>query len=352
MTATHDPHYRLLFSHPTAIRDLLTGFAPGPWEQADFSTLERVNASYVSNSETARHGDVVWRVKVGGEWLWVYVLLELQSKPDRWMALRMLNYTSLLLQDLVREHGKDFPADRLPPILPLVLYNGTPPWRAKIDIADFCRHWPESLAAYRPQLKYHLIDEQRLNLHPVAEVRNFTAAIFALETSRSDHDVITLLHALGKLLAAPGMQQLRQTMDDWLKASLQGRAPTSTIEQIHNILEGDDMLADRVEGWFKQAEQRGWNEGLLAGEQKGLLEGRNEGLLEGRNEGLLEGRNEGLLEGEAKVLARQLSRRFGTLPKWAALRVQEAETAQLEAWADAVLDAATLDEVFGVSDQD
>ncbi|GHU09653.1 transposase [Betaproteobacteria bacterium] len=339
MNTTHDTHYRLLFSHPTAIRDLLTGFAPGPWEHADFSTLERVNASYISDSEKARHGDTVWRLKVGGEWLWVYIMLELQSTPDRWMALRMLNYTALLLQDLVRQHGKDFPADRLPPILPLVLYNGTPPWRATTEVADFCRHWPESLAAYRPQLKYHLIDEQRLNLHPVAEVRNFTAAIFALENSRSNQDVITLLHTLGKLLAAPEMQALRQTMHDWLQTSLQGRAPASTIEHIHDILEGEDMLADRVEGWFKQAKQQGWNEGLLAGEQKGLLEGRNEGLLAGAQKGLL--------EGEAKVLARQLARRFGPLPKWAAARVQEADAEQLETWADAVLEATTLGEVFG-----
>ncbi|GHT82067.1 hypothetical protein AGMMS49960_07710 [Betaproteobacteria bacterium] len=79
-------------------------------------------------------------------------------------------------------------------------------------------------------------------------MRNFTAAIFALENSRSNQDVITLLHTLGKLLAAPEMQALRQTMHDWLQTSLQGRAPASTIEHIHDILEGEDMLADRVEG--------------------------------------------------------------------------------------------------------
>ncbi|GHT92626.1 hypothetical protein FACS1894116_03120 [Betaproteobacteria bacterium] len=103
---------------------------------------------------------------------------------------------------------------------------------------------------------------------------------------------------------------------------MQGRAPASTIEHIHDILEGEDMLADRVEGWFKQAKQQGWNEGLLAGELRGLL------------------------EGEAKVLARQLARRFGPLPKWAAARVQEADAEQLETWADAVLEATTLGEVF------
>jgi hypothetical protein len=51
--------------------------------------------------------------------------------------------------------------------------------------------------------------------------------------------------------------------------------------------------------------------------------------------------------GETKLLVRQLTRRFGRLPKWAKSRVDKAETSQLEQWADAVLDASTLTEVLG-----
>lgn len=48
----HDTGYKLLFAHPEMVRDLLTGYMPGPWlAQADFSTLERVNARYVSDTE-------------------------------------------------------------------------------------------------------------------------------------------------------------------------------------------------------------------------------------------------------------------------------------------------------------
>jgi len=48
---SHDTGYKLLFSHPEMVRDLLTGYLGGAWlEQADFNTLERVNASYVSDT--------------------------------------------------------------------------------------------------------------------------------------------------------------------------------------------------------------------------------------------------------------------------------------------------------------
>jgi hypothetical protein len=47
------------------------------------------------------------------------------------------------------------------------------------------------------------------------------------------------------------------------------------------------------------------------------------------------------------MLARQLTHRFGPLPDWAEVRLREADVVQLEAWADAVLDAESLAEVFG-----
>lgn len=59
-----------------------------------------------------------------------------------------------------------------------------------------------------------------------------------------------------------------------------------------------------------------------------------------------EGRKEGLKEGEQKLLARQLVRKFGALPDWAQRRLRAASDADLECWADRVLDAGTLEDVF------
>ena len=54
--SSHDTGYKMLFSHPEMVRDLLTQYVPGPWlEHADFSSLERVNASYVSETEPVLH---------------------------------------------------------------------------------------------------------------------------------------------------------------------------------------------------------------------------------------------------------------------------------------------------------
>src|SRR5690606_14125819 len=53
----HDSAYRLLFSHPEMVRDLLLGFIPGDWvHELDMSTLEKVNGSGIPTGEQPQTG--------------------------------------------------------------------------------------------------------------------------------------------------------------------------------------------------------------------------------------------------------------------------------------------------------
>ena len=66
----------------------------------------------------------------------------------------------------------------------------------------------------------------------------------------------------------------------------------------------------------------------------------------GLERGLQQGRQEGRQQGEAAVLRRQLTRRFGPLPTWVEARLTQASLPELERWADRILEASQLDEVF------
>lgn len=60
-----------------------------------------------------------------------------------------------------------------------------------------------------------------------------------------------------------------------------------------------------------------------------------------------EGREEGLEQGEKMILQRLLVRRFGELPVPVLQRLQHASAEQVEHWADRLLEATTLDAIFG-----
>jgi hypothetical protein len=51
-------------------------------------------------------------------------------------------------------------------------------------------------------------------------------------------------------------------------------------------------------------------------------------------------------EGERRVILRQLRARFGELPAAAVARVEAADVAELERWAERVFAAKTLDQVL------
>ena len=71
------------------------------------------------------------------------------------------------------------------------------------------------------------------------------------------------------------------------------------------------------------------------------------GIEKGRKEGQKEGRKEGRQEEARAILRKLLARRFGKLPAWVTARLKQADTAQLEAWAEAIFDAASLEALLG-----
>jgi flagellar biosynthesis/type III secretory pathway protein FliH len=81
--------------------------------------------------------------------------------------------------------------------------------------------------------------------------------------------------------------------------------------------------------------------------EQGVAQGWQEGLSQGLNQGLSQGLSQGRQQGQLELITRLLTRRFGALPDWARARLQAAHADQLEQWADRVLDAATLEAVFG-----
>ena len=158
----HDAACKNLFSYPRMVEDLLRGFAAREWSDAfDFSTLEKLPAEYVSDDFRRRHGDAVWRMRFREEaWLYLLVMLEFQSTADPYMAVRILVYTGLLYQDLIRRGalGDD---GRLPPVLPVVLYNGRPRWSAPVEMGDLIAPAEEALGCYQPSQRYFLLDVGR-----------------------------------------------------------------------------------------------------------------------------------------------------------------------------------------------
>jgi predicted transposase YdaD len=274
-TPKHDTGYKALFSEPRMVEDLLRGFVHGGWvKRLDFASLEKANTHFVSEELLRREDDVIWRLKIKGRgWLYIYLLLEFQSTPDPWMALRIMVYVGLLWQDLIKQKVVKA-GEKLPPVIPVVLYNGTDPWNAPVELEELITP-VRGLRAYRPRCRYLLLDEQKIALEEDGSARNLVAALFSLEQSRSAEDIAAVVENLVNWLSEPEQAGLRRAFVAWLRqALLPARLGGAPVPAVSELSEVRDMLQQRVIEWTKQWKQQGLEQGL----EQGLAKGRAEGL--------------------------------------------------------------------------
>jgi putative YhgA-like transposase len=299
----HDPGYKSLFSHPRMVEELLRGFVREDWiDRLDFSTLQKVANSFVSGDLRERHSDLIWRLRLRGDderWLYLYLLLEFQSTSDPFMAVRLLTYVGLLLEDVIRKERLK-PGDRLPAILPLVLHNGKSRWRAPLRLESHFGPVPKDLRRYLPRLTYLLLDERRLDLDRPELQRNPTAAFFRLEANEAPEALPALYRDFHRLLK-PEESALRRTVHSWIEQVVRRAFPDGIIPEGMNLQEAP-MLEETLIKWRDQV--------LREAEQI-----RRQGRREAR-----ELRREGRLEPLRKMLLEQMTLRFGRLP--AAVRRQ------------------------------
>ena len=340
-TTTTDGAYKRLFAEPRIVRDLLLQFVtPGWTARLDFSTLQPLPTEHIGDNLKARRKDIVWRVRfhadraagaqqpdgsgnagdigspsdaAAGDWLYLVVMIEFQSRDDHFMALRMSEYNAMLYRHLSRlpEHAS---SGQVPPILPIVLYNGEPEWKAADSVIALIPPVPEP--HLRPWLPAHrtylLIDEVRLarQLGPTPS-DNLAELFMRFEAAPDDETTQRLIERLAALLTAAGADSLRLAFTAWLNHTMVRR-----FRESHNLPEKDlpyvelDDMSTVYENNVKRMYERK------------------------------------LVEGGANLLIRLLGVRFGELPAEIVERVRTGTVEDHDRWAERLLSAPTLDAVF------
>jgi ribosomal protein L17 len=231
----------------------------------DFSTLETVKDSFMTDNLKARHDDIIWRVRWGPKWLYIFLLLEFQSTIDPFMAVRLMVYIGLLYQHLI-DTQKLKAKDKLPPVLPIVIYNGSEKWDAKKNLSQLIEKVPGGLDKYQPKLRYFLLDESTFNDEKLAPLlKNLVAALIRLENTRSLENeqavakaIQTVLDSLVEWLKDPEFERLRRDIVTWLlRVLLPHNVPNIPIPQVIELQEMNSMLYETIQNWYSRSTRTG-----------------------------------------------------------------------------------------------
>lgn len=319
-----------LLEDPGMLQDLLRVVEPELAERLDFTRAERVNRSFVPEDLQKLESDLIFSVPVrpgpvaSRRPVWVYLLLEHQSKPDPLMPLRLLSYMVEIWRSQRREWADSrTPARqrRLRPVIPLVFYTGRRTWRTPLRLADLL-DVPTGLERFVPAWETLL-----LSLHgtsPDALTRFSSAVGYALRALQAE-------------------QSPREELEGVLREAMTG------LEGLPEEQAGQWLRA----AWFlvlmlyHRREQAEYTElGALVEERARTSKFRLEEAIETMGRSMAQVvADQARAQTLRQMLGQVLSKRFGGVPVTVQSSLEGADSKTLEAWFSRALDADTLAEV-------
>ncbi|MBR6975501.1 MAG: Rpn family recombination-promoting nuclease/putative transposase [Ottowia sp.] len=275
----HDSAYKLMFSEAAMVRSLLQDLIAEDFvAELDLDTLERLPGEHIARGGQKRFSDIVWKVQrkdAAASPCYIAILLEFQSTPDTFMALRLLTYTTLLLEHLAKEpEVKE--SGLLPPVLPIVLYNGSQPWNCAQNVAELFAPMPEGLRPFAPHMRYFLLEERAMP--PEALQRGGIAAQLVRLEQAGDQEAVQA--AVGAFLAGlPEESREALTAAFTLLVTNSLERLGTPVSEHFDVRKEQPMLAETMERWRREALAEGKAEGKAEGRLAAVLKMLKKGLL-------------------------------------------------------------------------
>ena len=213
-------------------------------------------------------------------------------------------------------------------MLPFVLHHGRLAWSSPTELAELI-DLPSELRAllgdYIPNFRF-VLDDLSATDDQALRQRSLTTMMLA---------------CLVLLKKAPRSTDLLAELGDWLDVFGQISQAPNGLDALRLLLEYISVTSDadptNVQEFAKRIGPIAENAYMTAAEKL---------TKQGEEKGRKEGRKEGRQEGQAELVLRLLALRFGELPSNITQRVRAASDSELTQWAERVLTAASLDEVF------
>lgn len=272
----HDSGYKRLFANLTMFRELIQTFVEEDWvDRLDFAHAERVDKSFVSEHYKETEADIIYLVPLRdtGQAVYFYLLLEFQSTVDRFMAVRVGHYMHSLWLDYRESHER---VRHLPPIFPIVLYNGSERWTAPTVLSELIAGIPD-LGEYRVEEGYFPII---INEYPLQRLLDEANTVTTLFIAEAYYDARLVIDRLLTLFEA-GDPQAAALLANWFR---QMRVHKRVAPEDYALLEQEYRSKEELQTMIVEAILKEEAAVRREAEARGKAEGKAEGKIEGKAE--------------------------------------------------------------------
>jgi predicted transposase/invertase (TIGR01784 family) len=319
MANPHDRFFKSTFSQAeNAMGEFQAVLPPYLIEQIDWSSLRLCPGSFVDRQFKELHSDLLYSVRLQQREAFIYVLMEHQSSSEVLMPLRMLGYVVRVLESFVKDNPQ---AKKLPAVIPVVLHHSQRGWSAPVkftDIIDLDERTLSSAQKYLPTFEFVLDDLTKLS-----EAQLFGRAMTAAASFS--------LFCLKRAFYSGDFRKEIELATGAFRQVANAQNPIAALETIlRYIMEVSEVPTDWLREFTSRKVGREAEEAYMTAAEQLRREGIQEGLQKGR----------------AEVVLKLLTLRFGALSKEHTQRVKEASVETLDRFAERVLNANNISDVF------
>jgi predicted transposase/invertase (TIGR01784 family) len=189
----YDSAFKKVFSDKQIFFQFIDAFVPEINNlDIELDDLFLEETTFTDPNLSDKEDDILYRIRYKGKEIYIYILIEHQSSVDYLMPYRILVYMTRIWERYVNNaKDKRRKGFKLPPIIPIVFYNGMRKWTAEIRFEEKVNDYIE-FAKYVPHFYYLLVDVGSIEEWRLKRMNNALSLFLSLDAYK-EKDVMEII---------------------------------------------------------------------------------------------------------------------------------------------------------------
>lgn len=281
----NDKLFREILNNKKEIIKLLNKYLK-PEKELTEEMIEKYDTKFITSRYEERQADIIFKIKDKE----IFFLIEHQTKVDKLMAYRILEYSLEIIRTRVGNILGKIEKVGIPTVIPIVIYTGQAMWGAKTKLEEIQVNF-EHIKGTSVITGFNLIDIRDEQV--AIEEGSAIARMSVIERKKSTKEIMQAIQKMSKYIKE---KEERREFAKEIRYLLGNRLTKEEIERIEEILIG-----------------KGGEEGMLHAQmvlKRDAEKIRRKSIKEGKEEGLKKGLKEGSIKKAINIAQNMLKENF------------------------------------------
>ena len=264
-TKTHqikDKIFRDILNDKEEVAKLINQYLK-PEKMIKKEMIEKYETSYITSKYENRNADIVYKMKEKD----VFFLIEHQTKVDKLMAYRILEYSLEIIKSRMQNNKEEIKKFGLTRVIPIVIYTGQAKWSSGKGLNEIQIGF-KHLSGVNVITGYNLIDIR--NKEKAIEDDSFISKIIILERMKNTEEILDTIDKIaGKVKDIEDKKRLAKIVRYLLEDRLNQKEIKKVTNKLLNQEEGEEIM--HVHEVLRRDREKARKEGKIEGKIEGIM---------------------------------------------------------------------------------